>query len=225
MTPPSKGYSPSVLSAQDLNSPGSVGDNYISDVDTLSVSSTGTTPEFSKMSLGRGRGRPRKNLVVPSTDDFAYDGTPEERDRYLKKKNTEMWHFKKLTSTGSAEYRARENARVKEYQRKKKMEKESSGSESDRKKKLSRERYIDLLYVYTLIHKIILKENKRHLSTIAILMFNLILFHVWKKNITNETITFYFILCYVFIILLFVFQFWCESSTKRPKCGERRTCY
>ena len=204
-TPPSKGRSPSVLSAQDLNSPGSVGDNYISDVDTLSVSSTGTTPEFSKMSLGRGRGRPRKNLVVPSTDNFLYDGTPEERDRYLKKKNTEMWRFKKLTSTGSAEYRARENARVKEYQRKKKMEKESSGSESDRKKKLSRERYIDLLYVYTLIRKIILKENKRHLSTIAILMFNLILFHVWKKNITNETITFYFILCYVFIILLFVF--------------------
>ena len=205
MTPPSKGHSPSVLSAQDLNSPRSVSDNYISDVDTLSVSSTGTTPEFSKMCLGRGRGRPRKNLVVPSTDDFLYDGTPEERDRYLKKKNTEIWRFKKLTSTGSAEYRARENVRVKEYQRKNKMEKESSGSESDRKKKLSRERYIDLLYVYTLIHKIILKENKRHLSTIAILMFNLILFHVWKKNITNETITFYFILCYVFIILRFVF--------------------
>ena len=86
MTPPSKGRSPSVLSAQDLNSPRSVSDNYISDVDTLSVSSTGTTPEFSKMSLGRGRGRPRKNLVVPSTDDFPYDGTQEERDRYLKKK-------------------------------------------------------------------------------------------------------------------------------------------
>ena len=86
------------------------------------------------------------------------------------------------------------------------MGKESSGSESDRKKKLSRERYIDLLYVYTLIRKIILKENKRHLSTIAILMFNLILFHVWKKIITNETILLvYFILCYVFIILLFVF--------------------
>ena len=55
-----------------------------------------------------------------------------------------MWCFKKLTSTGSAEYRARENARVKEYQKKKKWKKESSGSESDRKK-LSRERYIDLL--------------------------------------------------------------------------------
>ena len=86
MTPPSKGRSPSVLSAQDLNSPRSVSDNYISDVDTLSVSSTGTTPEFPKMSLGRGRGRPRKNLVVPSTDNFPYDGTQEERDRYLKKK-------------------------------------------------------------------------------------------------------------------------------------------
>ena len=96
MTPSSKGRSPSVLSAQDLNSPRSVSDNYISDVDTLSVSSTGTTPEFSKMSLGRGRGRSRKNLVVPSTDDFPYDGSQEERDRYLKKKNTEMWRFKKL---------------------------------------------------------------------------------------------------------------------------------
>ena len=101
------------------------------------------------MSLGRGRGRPRKNLMVPTTDDFPYDGTQEERDKYLKKKMTEMWHFKKLTSTGSAKYRASENARVKEYQRKKKLEKESSGSKSDRKKKLSRERYIDLLYVYT----------------------------------------------------------------------------
>ena len=211
-TPPSKGHSPSVLSAQGLNSPRSVSDNYISDVDTLSVSSTGTTPEFSKMSLGRGRGRPRKNLVVPSTDNFPYDGTQEERDRYLKKKNTEMWHFKKLTSTGSAEYRTKENARVKEYQKKKKMEKESSGSESDRKK-LSRERYIDLLYVYTLIHKIILKENKRHLSTIAILMFNLILFHVWKKNITNETFFFcllYFMLCiynFTFCFLVLVQKF------------------
>ena len=117
-----------------------------------------------------------------------------------------MWHFKKLTSTGSAEYRARENARVKEYQKKKKMEKGSSGSESDRKKKLSRERYIDLLYVYTLIRKIILKENKRHLSTIAILMFNLILFHVWKRILLMKLLFFvYFILCYVFIILLFVF--------------------
>ena len=86
MTPSSKGCSPSVLSAQDLNSPRSVSDSYISDMDTLSVSSTGTTPEFSKMSLGRGRGRTRKNLVMPTTDDFPYNGSQEERDRYLKKK-------------------------------------------------------------------------------------------------------------------------------------------
>ena len=85
-TPSSKGYSPSVLSTQDLNSPRLVGDSYISDVDTLSVSSTGTMPEFSKMSLGRGRGRTRKNLVMPTTDNFPYNGSQEERDRYLKKK-------------------------------------------------------------------------------------------------------------------------------------------
>ena len=106
-------------------------------------------PEFSKMSLGRGRGRLRKNLVMPTTDDFQYDGSQEEKDKYLKKKTTEIWRFRKLTSNGSAEYRASENARVKEYRKKKKFEKESSGSKSDRKKKLSRERYIDLLYVYT----------------------------------------------------------------------------
>ena len=70
------------------------------------------------------------------------------------------------------------------------MEKESIGSESDRKKKLSRERYIDLLYVYMLIHKIILKEKKRHLSTIAILMFNLILFHVWKRILLMKLLLF-----------------------------------
>ena len=54
-TPVSKKRS-SVVSTptQDMNSPGSVAD--LSDIDTLSVSSTGTTPEFSKMSLGRGRG-------------------------------------------------------------------------------------------------------------------------------------------------------------------------
>ena len=41
MTPLSKGHSPSVLSQQDLNSPGSIADSYILNVDKLSVSSTG----------------------------------------------------------------------------------------------------------------------------------------------------------------------------------------
>ena len=133
-----KGTSVESTPTQDLNSPGSVVD--MSDIDSLSVSSTGTTPEFSKMSLGRGRGRPRKVPKAPETDDYPYDGTEEEKDRYIAKKKTELWRFKKLTSTESAAYRAKENQRVKEYNMKKKLQKDSSESETERKKKLSRER-------------------------------------------------------------------------------------
>ena len=53
-------------------------------------------------------------------DDFPKDGTEEEKDKYICKKTTELWRFKKLTSVNSAEYRAKENARVKEYQRRQK---------------------------------------------------------------------------------------------------------
>ena len=47
----------------------------MSDVDTLSVSSEQTsassvTPDMSKLTLGRGRGRPCKQLVKPTFDDF-----------------------------------------------------------------------------------------------------------------------------------------------------------
>ena len=70
---------------------------------------------------------------MPTNDDFPYDGSKEEIDRYLKKKMTELWHFKKGSSSGSAEYGASKNARVKEYQKKKKLEKKSSGSESERR--------------------------------------------------------------------------------------------
>ena len=112
--------------------------------DISSLSSTSVTPDLAKLSLGRGRGRPRKTLELPKTDDYPVDGTEEEKDRYVKKKNTELWRFRKLSSESSAEYRAAENARVKAYNKKKKTEsgKVSSESDSDRKKLLSRERCI-----------------------------------------------------------------------------------
>ena len=122
----------------------------ISDVESLdSVETSSTiTPEFSKLKLGKGRGRPRKQLVQPTIDDFPNDGTEEEKSKYIRKKTTEMWRFKKLTSSDSAEYRAKENARVKEYLRNRKTKngkqgEESSASnedESERKKELDRAR-------------------------------------------------------------------------------------
>ena len=120
-----------------LNSPTS---SVTSDVSSLS--STSVTPDFAKLALGRGRGRPRKALERPKTDDYPVDGTEEEKDRYVKKKNTELWRYRKLSSESSAEYRAAENKRVKAYNRRKKAEsgKVSSESDSDRKKLLSRER-------------------------------------------------------------------------------------
>lgn len=115
------------------STPGTVSTPGFSDVESIDSNETCMTPELSKLSLGRGRGRPRKKLTVPTMDDFPIDGSEEEKSRYIKKKNTELWRFKKLTSSGSGSYRAEENARVKEYQRRKKAEQESSKDEDDRK--------------------------------------------------------------------------------------------
>ena len=123
----------------------------ISDVESLDsfeTTSSTITPEFLKMKLGRGRGRPRKQLVEPTVDDFPNDGTDEEKTKYIRKKTTELWRFKKLTSSNSAGYRASENARVKEYQRKRKAKQGKQGEEcttsnddeSERRKELGRAR-------------------------------------------------------------------------------------
>ena len=89
-------------------------------LDISSLTSTSVTPDFAKLALGRGRGRPRKALELPKTGDYPVDGTEVEKDKYIKKKNTEVWHFHKLSSESSAEYRAGEYKRVKAYQKKKK---------------------------------------------------------------------------------------------------------
>ena len=83
-------------------------------------------------------------------DDFPKDGTEEKKEKYIHKKTTELWHFKKLTSVNLAEYRAKENARVKDYQRRQKGKAlsktatedstTSNDEEVERKKKLGRAR-------------------------------------------------------------------------------------
>ena len=59
----------------------------MSDVESLdSNDTTSVTPDFSRMKLGRGRGRPRKQLQQPTINDFPKDGTEEEKEKYIRKK-------------------------------------------------------------------------------------------------------------------------------------------
>ena len=119
----------------------------MSDVESIE-SNTTATPDMEKMTLGRGRGRPRKIQQPPNMEDFPVDGTDQEKTKYIKKKTSEMYRFKKLTGTEEERkaYRARENARVKEYQQRKKMqtsqEETSSDSSNSRKKEQDRLRYV-----------------------------------------------------------------------------------
>lgn len=117
----------------------------ISDIESLSMSSgqTGSsmTPEMSKLSLGKTRGRPRKTPSKPTLDDFPHDASKEEQQRYVKKINTQMWRYKKLMGAGAPEFRQAELDRVKQYHAKKKQEKAmDEESEEEHKKKLSRAR-------------------------------------------------------------------------------------
>ena len=73
------------------------------------------------MNLGRGRGRPHKELVEPSMEGFPEDDTADKKQKRLKMKATDIWQYM-LTSEQAQEYRQRENARVQEYHRKKKAQ-------------------------------------------------------------------------------------------------------
>ena len=117
----------------------------LSDVESLSSENTSVTPDMQKLNIGKRRGRPRKELVQPNMDDFPYDASKEEQQRYIRKKNTEFWRYKKLAGSDAATYRQAELDRVNTYNKNKKKQKEpddetSQDTDSDRQKKLSRER-------------------------------------------------------------------------------------
>ena len=117
----------------------------MSDVESISSENTNSsvTPDMQKLSLGKPRGRPRKQLVEPNMDDFPYGASEEEQRKYIRKKNTERWRYNKLMGSDAATYRQSELNRVNTYNKKKKSTKENDSlndTDSDRQKKLSRAR-------------------------------------------------------------------------------------
>ena len=54
------------------------------------ASSSPLTPDMQSMNIGRGRGRPWKQLIEPSMEGFPEHGTSEEKHRWLKMKATEL---------------------------------------------------------------------------------------------------------------------------------------
>ena len=121
----------------------------LSDVDSLSSENmnSSVTPDIQKLNLGKRRGRPRKELVKPTMDNFPFGASKEEQCRYIRKKNTEKWCYNKLVGSDAASYGQAEINRVNTYNRKKKS-KQGDGEQSEssqdtdveHQKKLSRER-------------------------------------------------------------------------------------
>ena len=122
--------------------------NRMSDIESLDASSkagssvSSMTPDLAKLSLGRGRGRPRKEVVKLTMEDSPLDGTKEEQKKYIARKRTKLWRYNKLMGCDSAEYREKELKCVKSYQRKRKIDEKdseemSTDSQSEHKKELS----------------------------------------------------------------------------------------
>ena len=55
------------------------------------ASSSSLTPSMQSMNIGRGTGRPRKELIDPNMEGFPEHGTGDEKHRWLKMKVTELW--------------------------------------------------------------------------------------------------------------------------------------
>ena len=78
------------------------------------------------------RGRPRKEIQPPSYNDFPVCGSLEEQKHWMKLKNTQYWHYTKLTGPEGEKYQKRESARVsKAYNKKKCLEVEAELPEDD----------------------------------------------------------------------------------------------
>ena len=120
----------------------------ISDIESLDASSeagssvSSMTPDLARLNLGRGQGRLRKKKTKPTMEDFPLDSSEEEQKKYIARKRSETWRYKKLMGSDLAEYRQKELKRVKNYQQKRKTEEGdlSTDSQGEHKKELSQQR-------------------------------------------------------------------------------------
>ena len=92
----------------------------VSDFPSLASFHSSLTPSLQNISLGRGHGRPCKQLIEPTYEGYPADGTKEEKARWLKMKATEQWRYNILTSNWATEYRESERKWVSAYNKHKK---------------------------------------------------------------------------------------------------------
>ena len=79
------------------------------------------------------RGRPRKDLVPPSYDDFPASGTAEQQKNWMKKKSVQYWRYQKLSRPGGEDYHKQESTWVGLlYNMKKLVEAFHSGDEEEK---------------------------------------------------------------------------------------------
>ena len=76
----------------------------VRDFPSLASSHSSLTPSLQNISLGKGCGRPQKQLIEPSYEGYPAEGTKEEKAKWLKMKATEQWLSNILMSYKEAEY-------------------------------------------------------------------------------------------------------------------------
>ena len=82
---------------------------------SITSSQSSLTPSFDQLSLGRGRGHPRKTLQSPSYDDYPVNAPKVEQERWVHHKATEQWQYNKLMSEFAQAYREAENNCCSQY--------------------------------------------------------------------------------------------------------------
>lgn len=80
---------------------------------TPTPSEMGTPRSTSSVESKRGRGRPRKELTMPTLADYPQNASKDELAHWWKAKQSEVWRYQKLSGPEGEDYRRQESERVK----------------------------------------------------------------------------------------------------------------